>query len=46
MQSTTATIRPAQGRALGIALFSDYWMLTKPEVNFLIVTTTLAGFYL
>ena len=46
MQSTTATIRPAQGRARGIALLSDYWMLTKPEVNFLIVTTTLAGFYL
>lgn len=46
MQSTTVTIRPAQGRALGIALLSDYWMLTKPEVNFLIVITTLAGFYL
>ena len=46
MQSTTVTIRPVQGRALGIALLSDYWMLTKPEVNFLIVITTLAGFYL
>ena len=46
MQSTTATIRPAQGRTLGIALLSDYWMLTKPEVTFLIVITTLAGFYL
>lgn len=46
MQSTTVTIRPAQGRALGIALLLDYWMLTKPEVNFLIVITTLAGFYL
>ena len=46
VQSTTVTIRPAQGRALGIALLSDYWMLTKPEVNFLIVITTLAGFYL
>jgi heme o synthase len=26
-------------------LLSDYWALTKPEVNFLIVITTLAGFY-
>ena len=26
--------------------FSDYWALTKPEVNFLIVVTTFAGFYL
>jgi heme o synthase len=25
---------------------SDYWALTKPEVNFLIVITTFAGFYL
>jgi heme o synthase len=27
-------------------LLSDYWTLTKPEVNFLIVITTFAGFYL
>jgi heme o synthase len=27
-------------------LLSDYWALTKPEVNFLIVVTTFAGFYL
>jgi len=25
---------------------SDYWALTKPEINFLIVITTFAGFYL
>ncbi len=25
---------------------SDYWALTKPEVNFLILVTTFAGFYL
>jgi protoheme IX farnesyltransferase len=25
---------------------SDYWAITKPEVNFLIVITTFAGFYL
>ena len=27
-------------------LLSDYWALTKPEVNFLILITTLVGFYL
>src|SRR5690349_18132933 len=25
---------------------SDYWALTKPEVNFLVLTTTAVGFYL
>ena len=24
----------------------DYWTLTKPEVNFLVVVSTLVGFYL
>jgi protoheme IX farnesyltransferase len=33
--------RPHPYAALG-----DYWALTKPEVNVLIVITTLAGFYL
>jgi protoheme IX farnesyltransferase len=28
------------------SLFSDYWALTKPEVNFLILITTFVGFYL
>ncbi len=28
------------------ATMSDYWALTKPEVNFLILITTFAGFYL
>jgi|ERR1700690_20278 heme o synthase len=28
------------------AVVSDYWALTKPEVNFLILVTTFAGFYL
>ena len=27
-------------------LISDYWALTKPEVNFLILITTFVGFYL
>ena len=25
---------------------ADYWMLTKPEVNFLVVASALVGFYL
>jgi protoheme IX farnesyltransferase len=37
----------AGGRSLtGSTLLSDYWALTKPEVNFLILITTFAGFYL
>jgi protoheme IX farnesyltransferase len=28
------------------ALLSDYWALTKPEVNFLVLITTFVGFYL
>jgi len=28
------------------ATVSDYWALTKPDVNFLILITTFAGFYL
>jgi heme o synthase len=36
-----------QGRRFaGFALLSDYWALTKPEVNFLILITTFAGYYL
>jgi len=30
----------------GPTLLSDYWALTKPEVNFLILITTFVGFYL
>ncbi len=33
-------------RSAGSMLFSDYWALTKPEVNFLILITTGVGFYL
>jgi protoheme IX farnesyltransferase len=29
-----------------LSTVSDYWALTKPEVNFLILITTCAGFYL
>jgi protoheme IX farnesyltransferase len=36
-----------QERGFGrFALLSDYWALTKPEVNFLILITTFVGFYL
>src|ERR1700678_1595027 len=36
-----------QDRHLGRStLLSDYWALTKPEVNFLILITTVVGFYM
>jgi len=35
-----------QARSARSTVLTDYWALTKPEVNFLIVITTLAGFYL
>lgn len=44
-----ATIDPAltiRARLPYSRVFSDYWSLTKPEVNLLIVVTTFAGFYL
>jgi heme o synthase len=43
---------PATGTASGsfgeilLARLSDYWVLTKPEVNFLVVISTLAGYCL
>src|SRR5258705_12952461 len=40
-----ASFRVKDGRFWGSAL-SDYWALTKPEVNFLILITTGVGFYL
>lgn len=43
------SLRPSAAtdrRFTGFALLSDYWALTKPEVNFLILVTTFAGFYL
>src|SRR6266852_4470619 len=36
----------AQGRRFAGSALSDYWALTKPEVNFLILITTGVGFYL
>ena len=29
-----------------LSALADYWVLTKPEVNFLVVMSTLVGFYL
>jgi heme o synthase len=40
-----ASSRAKDGRSWG-STFSDYWALTKPEVNFLILITTGVGFYL
>lgn len=44
----TALDAPAteRRRFAGSILLSDYWALTKPEVNFLILIATFAGFYL
>ncbi len=36
----------AKRHSAAFAMLSDYWALTKPEVNFLILITTFAGFYL
>jgi protoheme IX farnesyltransferase len=36
----------AQDRRTWKSALSDYWALTKPEVNFLILITTAVGFYL
>lgn len=47
MRSELVKVLPratAAGRAR--AVVADYWELTKPEVNFLVVTATLAGFYM
>jgi protoheme IX farnesyltransferase len=41
ISSSVALGHPSKGSVL-----SDYWALTKPEVNFLIVLTTCVGFYL
>jgi heme o synthase len=35
-----------EGHFSGSTLLSDYWALTKPEVNFLILITSFVGFYL
>jgi protoheme IX farnesyltransferase len=47
--STVTELSQAAGqkhRPVGPTLLWDYWALTKPEVNFLILITTGVGFYL
>src|SRR3954462_1583842 len=39
-------VTPATFLATVCASAPDFWTLTKPEVNFLIVIATFAGFYL
>jgi heme o synthase len=47
-QPTALTLRLEEAPKLqaGVAALADYWRLTKPEVNLLILITTLAGFCL
>ena len=35
-----------RARFAGFTVLADYWTLAKPEVDFLIVITTFARFYL
>ena len=44
----TALVAPAEEncRSAASSVLADYWALTKPEINFLILITTFAGFYL
>lgn len=44
--SPTILPRTRNDRTDIVRVMTDYWALTKPEVNFLIVITTLAGFCL
>jgi heme o synthase len=48
-RTAVAELSPAGGQerhSWGSRLLADYWALTKPEVNFLILITTFVGFYL
>ncbi|HVA01078.1 MAG TPA: heme o synthase [Terriglobia bacterium] len=42
----TSAIAHQNLRQAALARLRDYWVLTKPEVNLLVVMSTLAGFYL
>lgn len=37
---------PRAARRVVTQRLADYWMMTKPEVNFLVVLSSVAGFYL
>lgn len=41
-----AALVKAGGQTAWLSALADYWVLTKPEVNFLVVMSTLVGFYL
>jgi protoheme IX farnesyltransferase len=44
MSIAAAARQPCAARSF--AAIADYWALTKPEINFLILIVTFAGFYL
>ena len=46
MAATLDVLRMPGGRIGGLRLLSDYWELTKPEINLLIAITTAAGFWM
>ncbi len=46
MQSVMAKQLAVGGQARWHSTLADYWTLTKPEVNFLVLVSTLVGFYL
>ncbi len=43
---TPSAMTHQDGRKAIVQRLQDYWVLTKPEVNLLVVMTTLAAFYL
>ncbi len=43
---TPSAMTHQDGRKAIVQRLQDYWVLTKPEVNLLVVMSTLAGFYL
>ena len=46
MSSVPAILKPStEWKVSALRRASDYWTLTKPEVNFLVVMSALAGFY-
>jgi len=48
MENTIGAVAPAREitRRAWLAYLADYWTLTKPEVNFLVLISALVGFYL
>ena len=45
-RETTKSVWPMRSATVWWGAGRDYWTLTKPEVNFLVLISTLAGFYL